>query len=180
MSFVENRLRIVVNFDEEADPQMEADEYLTDHSQCDWQHMLGDWEWLLEDDFEVAPWLVSKFGDLFFLDEEGVVYWLNISDGELTEVAENETEFIELLEAENYIDELFQISFVHEMSDAGKKLAAGECYGFRTLPVLGGEYDASNIDVWPIADYWKFCGRIHVQLDGLPDGTELDIDVPER
>jgi len=31
-----------------------------------------------------------------------------------------------------------------------------------------------------ITDYWVFCGHIHAQLDGLPDGTEVDIDVPER
>jgi hypothetical protein len=159
---------------------METDDYLIDHSGFDWKNLLGSWEWLLEDDMEVAPWLVSRFGDLFFIDELGIVNWLNISDGELTEVASSEAEFIELLDQDGNADDWFLMSLVDDVSDAGRTPGAGQCYGFRTLPVLGGEFEASNVEVLAITDYWTFCGRIHAQLDGLPDGTELDIEIPER
>lgn len=157
---------------------METDDYLIDHSDFDWKALLGSWEWLLEDEMEVAPWLVSRFGDLFFIDELGIVNWLNVSDGELTEVASSEAEFIELLDTGDNADDWFLMSLVDDMLVAGKTLAAGQCYGFKTLPVLGGEFEASNVEVRTIIDYWMVCGRIHAQLDGLPDGTELDIDIP--
>jgi hypothetical protein len=158
---------------------MEKDDYLIDHSDFDWKNLLGSWEWLLEDEMEVAPWLVSRFGDLFFIDELGIVNWLNISDGELTEVASSEAEFIELLDTGDNADDWFLMPLVDDMVVAGKTLAAGQCYGFKTLPVLGGEFEASNVEVRTITDYWMACGHIHAQLDGLPDGTELDIDIPE-
>ena len=159
---------------------MDADDYLIDHSGFDWKKLLSSWEWLLEDEMEVAPWLVSRFGDLFFVDERGIVNWLNISDGELTEVASSEAEFVELLDDEGNADDWFLMGLVDEMSEAGKELGSGQCYGFRTLPVLGGEFKHENMDVLLLADYWAFCGHIHAQLDGLPDETVVDIDVPER
>lgn len=158
---------------------MEADDYLIDHSGFDWEKLLSSWEWLLEDDIEVAPWLMNRFGDVFFTDELGIVNWLNITDGELTEVAASEAEFMELLQNSEHAEDWFQIALVDEMSEAGERLAAEKCYGFKTLPILGGDFGTTNIKVWSIVDYWNFCGRIHVQLDGLPDGTEVDIDIPE-
>ena len=87
---------------------MEADGYLIDHTKFDWKNLLGPWEWLLEDEMAVSPWLVSRFGDLFFVDATGLVHWLNISDGELIEVATSEDEFIELLavEARTSLDDI--------------------------------------------------------------------------
>ena len=159
---------------------METHDYLIDHAGLDWKSLLGSWEWLLEDDMEVAPWLVSRFGDLFFVDELGIVNWLNISDGEVTEVASSEDEFVELLDVEGNAADWFLMGLVDEMSEAGKTVGPGQCYGFRTLPVLGGELESNNVDIFSIADYWSYCGRIHAQLDGLPDGIEVDIDMPER
>ena len=159
---------------------MDTNDYLIDHSGFDWKTLLGSWEWLLEDEMEVAPWLVSRFGDLFFVDELGIVNWLNISDGELSEVASSEAEFLELLDAEDNASDWFLMGMVDELSEAGKALLPGQCYGFKSLPVLGGDFESNNVDVLQISDYWAFCGHIHAQLDGLPTGTEVDIDVPER
>jgi hypothetical protein len=158
---------------------MDTEDYLIDHSGFDWKELLGSWEWLLEDDMEVAPWLMNRFGDLFFVDELGAVNWLNISDGELTEVASCEEEFLEILEDSNDADDWFLMSLTDEAVAAGKSLSRGQCYGFKTLPVLDGEFDIANILVVSVADYWRYCGQIHAQLDGLPDGTELEIDIPD-
>ncbi len=158
---------------------MDTEDYLIDHSGFHWKELLGSWEWLLEDDMEVAPWLMNRFGDLFFVDELGAVNWLNISDGELTEVASSEEEFLEVLEDSNDADDWFLMSLTDEAVAAGKTLGRGQCYGFKTLPVLDGEFDIANILVVSVADYWRYCGLIHAQLDGLPDGTELEIDIPD-
>ena len=167
-------------FGKETLKPMDTHDYLIDHAGLDWKNLLGSWEWLLEDDMEVAPWLVSRFGDLFFIDEPGIVYWLNISDGEITEVASSEDEFVKLLDMEDNAADWFLMGLVDEMLEAGKTLGPGQCYGFRSLPVLGGELESKNVDVLSITEYWAFCGHIHAQLDGLPDGTEVEIDVPGR
>jgi hypothetical protein len=158
---------------------MDTADYLIDHSRFDWKNMLGEWEWLFEDEMEVAPWLMNRFGDLFFTDEQGAVNWLNINDGELTEVAASEEEFIELLEVDENVSELFLMALVDELAESHRKLGPGQCFAFRTLPVLGGEYDVANIHIVAVSDYWRYCGKVFAQLDGLPDGTELEIDIPD-
>ncbi len=159
---------------------MGVDEYLIDHTAFDFEKLLSAWEWLIEDEMEVQPWLMNCFGDLFFVDEHGIVLWLNINDGELTEVAGTVDEFFELLDDEENASDWFMMGLVDEMAEAGKKLEPQQCYGFKVPPILGGEYEVDNVYTTSVEDYWTFCGNVHAQIDGLPDGAEVDIELPER
>ena len=159
---------------------MESNEYLLDHSTLDWPRLLSSWDWLLDDDMVVQPWLMNRFGDLFFVDEVGVVNWLNVSDGELSELAETTDEFAQLLEDEENLADWFMLELVDEAAEIGLRLNPGQCLGFRTLPIIGGEFESENLYVSSIEDYWNFCGQVHSQIHGLPDGAEIDIDIPER
>jgi hypothetical protein len=181
---------------------MDVNDYLVDHTKLEWHKMLSAWSWLLDDEAEIEPWLMNRFGDLFFLDEDGAVLWLNVSDGELSEVAENADEFFAMLESsvdgsdeddsedaadfedeeesEDNAEDWFLMGIVDEAVEAGLKLGPGECYGFKTLPILGGDYVPENLYVSTVEKYWSFCGYVHAQIDGLPDGAEVEIDLPER
>ncbi len=159
---------------------MGVDDYLIDHAEFDWPKLLACWEWFLDDDAEVQPWLMNRFGDLFFVDDTGVVLWLNITDGELSEVAADVDEFFKLLDDEDNAADWFLMGLVDEAVEAGKTLEPSQCYGFSTLPVLGGEFELSNVCISSVESYWKFCAGIHAQIDGLPDGAEVEIDIPER
>lgn len=165
---------------------MDVNDYLIDHTALDWTKLLSSWSWLLDEEMEVQPWLMNRFGDLFFVDEAGVVLWLNITDGELTEVASNVDEFYELLDSESEDDEIddasdwFLMSLVDEAVEAGMQPGPDQCYGYKTLPVLGGEYSADNLCLSSIEKYWSFCAHVHAQIDGLPDGADVEIDLPER
>ena len=183
---------------------MDVNDYLIDHTKLEWHKMLSAWSWLLDDEAEIEPWLMNRFGDLFFLDEDGAVLWLNVTDGELSEVAANADEFFALLEssvdgsdededededAADFEDEeesnddaedWFLMGIVDEAVEAGLKLGPGECLGFKTLPILGGDYVPENLYVSTVEKYWSFCGYVHAQIDGHPDGAEIEIDLPER
>ena len=174
---------------------MDVNDYLIDHSTFDWQKLLSSWAWLLDEEMEVQPWLMNRFGDLFFVDEAGVVLWLNITDGELSEVAENVDAFFELLEnnevnlddedddeeeIDDNAEDWFLMGLVDDALAGGMKPGPGQCYAFKSLPVLGGDYEMSNIYLSTVEAYWAFCGQVHAQIDGLPDGVEVEIDIPER
>lgn len=159
---------------------MDTSEYLIDHSLLDWQKLLSAWEWLLEDELSVSPWLMNQFGDLFFVDEAGTVSWLNVSDGELIEVAKSEEEFVERLEDEDNVEDWFHVAMIDALTEAGKALRAGECFGFKLLPILGGEYAPENVYTTSTERYWTLCGETHEQLKDLPEGTEIDIEFPEH
>jgi hypothetical protein len=104
---------------------------------------------------------------------------LNVTDGELTEVAGSPDEFTHMLENDEHFSEWFLPGLVDDLLEAGKTLQPGQCFAFRSLPVLGGDYELPNITSCSVQSYWDFCGIIHAQIDGLPDGEEVDIDVPE-
>lgn len=159
---------------------MESNDYLLDHSTLNWPELLAAWDWLLDADMTVQPWLMNRFGDLFFVDEVGVVNWLNVSDGELSEVAETTEEFTKMLEDEEVLEDFFMLELVDEATEAQLTLQPGQCYGFKSLPVIGGEYEAANMYVGSVQDYWDFCSHVHAQIYGLPDGAEIDIEIPER
>lgn len=40
----------------------------------------------------------------------------------------------------------------------------------------------ATICISDISEYWSFCGQVHKQIDGLPDGSEIEIEIeiPER
>jgi hypothetical protein len=56
---------------------------------------------------------------------------------------------------------------------AGIRLRPGQCYGFKTPPVLGGQYVVENVGPLPICDYVGAYGTLHEQLRDLPYGTEV-------
>ena len=158
---------------------MTVDSYLLDITSIEVEKLFASWLWLLDDEAEIEPWLMNCFGDLFFLDEDGTVIWLNVTDGELTEVAGSPDEFTQMLENDEHFSEWFLPGLVDDLQEAGNTLQPGQCFAFRQLPVLGGDYELPNITSCSVQSYWDFCGVIHAQIDGLPDGEEVDIDVPE-
>jgi len=66
---------------------MTIQDYLIDHTNFDWRNLLYGWTTLLRPKFTV--WLVNRFGDLFFVSEDGTVHMLDISGDDAAKVAEN-------------------------------------------------------------------------------------------
>ncbi|HEX4612513.1 MAG TPA: T6SS immunity protein Tdi1 domain-containing protein, partial [Urbifossiella sp.] len=75
--------------------------------------------------------------------------------------------------------EWLMIPLVDQLVAAGVVLAPGTCYGFKTPPVLGGEYAVDNVGPLPIPDYLGAYGSIHKQLRDLPDGTQVVLEVTD-
>lgn len=150
---------------------MDLHNYLIDHAALDWPKLLSHWQWLLPVGVKVEPWLMNRFGDLFWIDSREAVHWLNITDGSLEPMTASEGEFLELLEDQDNLADWMLVSLVDEAAKKGKPLASGRCFGFKQLPIQGGTYERTNIKAFPIDDYWKLCGEIHRQLNISPNTT---------
>jgi hypothetical protein len=159
---------------------MELENYLISIEDIDWTELFCEWTWLIPDGTQIQPWMMNNFGDLFWFDEQERVNFLNISDGTNEVVAETEEEFFNLLEDEENLIVWLLIDLVDELQAAGLKLEQGQCYGFKLLPTLEGEFEASNVYVSDLYEYWDFCGDVGQQIDGLDDGSEVTIEIPER
>jgi hypothetical protein len=150
-------------------------DYLIDHKGIDWPKALAGWSWLIPSKFTL--WLVNRFADLFLVVPEGTVHMLDVGAGTLTKVAEDRNEFCIKIDDGDNANNWLMIPLVDELVAAGVRLQPGQCYGFKVPPVLGGEYAVENCGVLPLWDYLGAFASIHEQLQDVPDGSQVVLEV---
>jgi hypothetical protein len=149
-------------------------DYIIHHHELDWDALLEPWRWMLPESYTI--WLMSRFGDLFLILEDGFVVMLDSGMGKVEQVAKDQTEFCDLCEDPENLSDYFAIPLVDALEEAGTTLAAGQCFTFRHPPVTGGDYTVENAAVTDIANHYAGYGAIHEQVRDLPDGREVEID----
>lgn len=150
-------------------------DYLLDQRGVDWASALTSWGWLLPSEFTI--WFANRFADLFLVLSDGTVHILDVGLGTLTKVAKSRNDFVTNLTAEDRANQWLMIPLVDQAISAGIELSPGQCYGFKTPPVLGGEYDVENCGRLRVEDYLAACGSIHDQLRDVSDGSEVVLKV---
>jgi hypothetical protein len=137
--------------------------------------LLAAWKWRTGEIRSVV--LVTLLGDAFFLGNDKAVYWLQTDVGDVTRVAGSLEEFDDMLTDEETVEDWFLTPVLEELYEAGKTLKENEVYSYKLLPVLGGEYEANNIEPTDIKIHFSTTGRICEQIEDLPDGAEVDINL---
>jgi hypothetical protein len=140
-----------------------------DFSHVDRAALLSDWRWLTG--ATKLPILLTASGDAFLQDEDdGSVHVLDVAAGELSQVARSTEEFRALLGDREFVAGHFAVEMVGDLRQAGRSLASGQIYTFKTPPVLGGEYELENVEVTDIEVHFSVNGQIHEQVRALPPG----------
>ncbi len=147
-----------------------------DFEHIDREALIEDWQWLVGSSL---PILVTSVGDAFLQNESGEIYWLETGSAEFEKVAESYEEFQNQLKDQELIHEWFLVPVVAELKEQGLELEAGKLYGFKQLPVLGGEYEANNFELTDIQVHFSFSGQIHFKLKDVPDGTQVKLNITE-
>jgi hypothetical protein len=137
------------------------------------ESLLIDWRWLIGD--EKRAILVAASGGVFFTDVGGRVFWLETGGGKFTEVASSVIEFETALIQEANQMEWLLAPVIERLRNDGMQLTFGQCYGYRTLPVLGGAYDGENRFPVPAHKHIGFTGYVHNKIKDLPDGTKISL-----
>ncbi|MFK7933255.1 MAG: T6SS immunity protein Tdi1 domain-containing protein [Saprospiraceae bacterium] len=137
--------------------------------------LLIPFEWLLNNQFELLE--VSLLGDAFLQNEKEEIYWLATDSGELQKIANSKQEFYYSLEKSEQQEEWLMISFIQELKQAKIQRAANEVYSYKVPPVLGGEYDITNIQVTNVDVHFYLLGQIFEQIRHLPDGHSVKITI---
>ena len=152
---------------------MDVHEYLIDHADIDWSLALQEWNWLLPSEFSV--WLLTRTGDLFITIPEGQIYMLDVGAGTLQQVAMSRDEFCAKIDEPGTAEDWLMIPIVDRLVASGAHLGPGQCYSFRPLPPLGGDYGADNRMVFGIREHFGGWGSVQRQISQLPDGSQVVI-----
>jgi hypothetical protein len=153
-------------------------DYLIDQSGIDWPKALASWSWLLPPKFTL--WMVNRFADLFLVLPNGTVHMLDVGVGTLTKLADSRDDFAVKIDEDDNANQWLMIPLVDQIVAAGVVLQPGQCYGFKTPPVLGGDYTVENAGPLSVWDYLGAYGSIHEQLCGVPDGTQVVLNVVNK
>jgi len=70
---------------------------------------------------------------------------------------------------------IWLLTFPQSLRASELRLRAGECYGYRVPPVLGGDYHGDNRVPISAREHLGFCGYIQNQIKELPDGTQVKL-----
>ncbi len=154
---------------------MSIHDYLIDHDGFDWPSLIAEWTWLVPNQFTV--WLMNRFGDLFLVFEDGSVHMLDVGRGSLEQVANSREEFQAKVDEDDNANDWFMIPLVDQLVAAGMTRKEGECYSYKQLPVLSGDYTVENACALPIAQHYGAYGSIHNQIKDLPDEAQVVLKV---
>ncbi len=130
----------------------------------DCSDLLGNWSWLLGD--RMQPLFLTVFGDWFLNDEAGHIYFLDLMEGQLSQVAKDREELNRHLADQDKRDTWFMEHIAYRCIESGMRPGQGECLAFKIPPVLGGKIGHENIQVLSLAVYERIMGQIHRQAHG--------------
>lgn len=134
--------------------------------------LLADWRWLVGDDVQLV--VVSALGDLFLIDVEGRILWLDVGAARFTEIAESAEEFKRLMQQTEHADEWFVPQLIGDLVVSGKRLTTGQCYSYKVPPMLSGKMELENFEPTDLLVHCSMFGQIGRQIQHLPEGTKID------
>jgi len=137
--------------------------------------LMETWRWLLPP--TLRPWFATALGDLFLVGQDGQVWWLDVGSGQARAVERTPDEFQRLAADPEHADLWFGEALVDAIRASGLLLGPGECYSYRQLPMLGGEYAAPNFRTYDVTTHFRVWGPLHEQLKDLPEGAQVQFDV---
>jgi len=147
-----------------------SDYFLPEHaSEAD----LSCWSSILPGHVRVLQ--TNLFGDSFVLVRDGTVHMLERASHSARRITSCEEEFCREIQDDPHGWQLRRLA--DECRLAGKVLADGECYGFTTLPVLGGGYTVANIRIARWEEWFSFTADAFQQIKDLPDGATVRLNV---
>lgn len=149
--------------------------FTIDINTVDITDILSYWLWQITNIESV--YMITVFGDIFYIGKDEGIYWLQSDCGDLVKVAENIEQFQKFLLDENKFDEWFLPQLVENLVNAGKILKENQIYSYKIFPVIGGEYTIDNIEPTDISVHFALSSQICEQIKELPDGTKVNIIV---
>ena len=133
------------------------------------------WGWRIPEFRSVV--VVSAFGDVFFRDEQGQVYWLNTGTAEVALAATSIDEFWEKARQESGAN-WFMPKLVVALASAGKERRTGQCYTYAVLPIFAeGKYEIWNFTAVDLREHFQLTGEVHKEIFGLPEGAHVKVVV---
>src|SRR5271165_2507398 len=139
------------------------------------ERLLSEWRWLVSEPVTLIA--RSAFGDLFMRNEAGSVFKLDVSVGQLSEVAESEDEFRAMSATAEKRQHWFGETDELAAAERGLSPNALQCIAFKTPLLFAESGTPENVYVADLYEQVSFLGDLNRQILGLADGTKVRLNV---
>jgi hypothetical protein len=119
----------------------------------------------------------SAFGDLFLCDEAGKIFKLDITIGQIKEVARSEAEFRDLACTKEKRVQWFAESDELAAIERGLKPSQDQCVAFKTPIIFAEAGTPNNAYVGSLYEQVSFLGDLNRQLSQVPEGSQVQLRI---
>jgi len=133
--------------------------------------IVAEWLWLIPSTVSILA--VTKFGDLLFRSDDERIVFLDTLDGSLSDLGCYEKEIIN---SDHFFEshrDLLSVDRCCVCAERGMKLEAGQCFGWKVHPMLGGKFEFENIGRFSVRVYEAITGQLARQMYAKPQGFRI-------
>lgn len=112
---------------------------------------LDEWRWLVPDHME--PLMIGVFGDWVFGAPDASHWHLDLLEGRFHKIANDSEDFNVKMEQSFYRNEWFGEDWANIAISSGLVPKQDECIGWKIAPILGGDFNLENIQLFPMSVY---------------------------
>ena len=152
------------------------DRYILSAVRPDWADLLVHWQSLIP--AQTPPWLLTKFGEIFFCHPDGKIGMLQVGGFRYEVVARDKIDFQEWLVDPDKMSEWFLAPLVDQLECSGRTLGPDQCYSFIQVAALGGSLSADNVTILSVSNHFLGWGKVFRQVGGLTPGTQFFVKQP--
>lgn len=128
--------------------------------------LLAEWSWRVP--ARDTPLFISAFGDWTFGNLDGSLWVLSVLEGSYVQVARDATEYNTLNKSAEWLEEVFIAGWLPIAAGHGLAPEKDQCLGWRLHPLLGGAFEAKNLQLFDMTVYQSLMGQLHRQLRQRP------------
>jgi hypothetical protein len=131
-------------------------------SEYDAAQLLSEWRWLVPE--TATPLFISAFGDWVFGHPDGSLWMLSVLEGTYGEVAKDAAEYNTLNKSVEWLEKTFIAGWLVIAAGNGMEPGKDQCLGWKLHPLLGGQFEVANLQLFSMAVYQSLMGQLHRQL----------------
>lgn len=134
----------------------------TSCSDIDCRPLLENWRWLVPDDHR--PLMVGVFGDWIMGAPDGSLWCLELLEGSYSRIADDAEVFNRAKSNPDNLNLWFMAEWAEIAERHGLVPSTDQCLGWKVHPMLGGKFEADNIQVFSLRVYQSLMGQLFRQL----------------
>ncbi len=147
---------------------MKFEDYSINLNETDRDELISEWRWAVPYSLKLVS--VTKFGDCFFQSEDDEIVFLDTLDGSLSNLGKGDLSAQEFFELSK---EQLSKDWTDLCEERGMLLDAGQCYGWKIHPLMGGAFAFENIALFSLRVYLSITGHLVRQIATKPQGFRV-------